>query len=311
MVCLLLTAASPKPDTAAAIQAAGTLACGVVAPAEDWSRDDPHGPLDAFDTAICRATAAAVLGSAAKARVEAYPGEAEALNALTAQKIDLVVGVTPSVTGALARHISFGPVLLWDQAGFLVKDGAPLAGRRVCFIEGTRTEHRLQARGKTMIRLPYQEEGEMEDALAGGACQAVAADLSQLTAIKARLPGARLAIIAEPSTLDPLTAAVRDGDARWASIVSSAIQALVQAEASGVTAANARTIHAGDDPDLQLLTGENWASAAALGLPHDWAVRMLSETGNYGEIFARTLAMPRGVNAIWLHGGLIAPLPLR
>jgi len=86
LICLLLTAAAPKSDTASTIQAAGTLACGIISLAEDWSRDDPHGPLERFDGEICRAVAAAVLGKAAQARVEAYPGESEALDALTARR---------------------------------------------------------------------------------------------------------------------------------------------------------------------------------------------------------------------------------
>jgi general L-amino acid transport system substrate-binding protein len=309
------------PDTAAAIQASQTLVCGVVAEAEDWSRDDPHGPLPEFDTQICRAAAAAVLGSAAGASIQTYPAEAEALGALAAQKIDLAVGVTPGVTAALARHVEFGPVLLWDRGGFLVRTEAvplqhgatpaALAGKRVCFIEGTRWEQRLQARYAAMIRLPYQEEGEMEDALAGGACQAIAADFSRLFAIRRRLGSQHLSVVPEPATLDPLTYAVRAGDARWAAMLSCVIQALIQAEASGVTAAAAKSLRPGDDPDLQLLSGANWASGAALGLKHDWALRMLSATGNYGEIFARTAGMPRGVNALWRDGGLLAPLPLR
>jgi general L-amino acid transport system substrate-binding protein len=85
----------------------------------------------------------------------------------------------------------------------------------------------------------------------------------------------------------------------------------IQAEVSGVTASNAKSLRAGDDPDRQLLIGTDWASAAALGLSHDWAVRMLSATGNYREILERTLPMAHGVNALWLHGGLMAPMPLR
>ncbi len=306
LLCLLLTAAALKPDATSAIQAAQTLACGVVAEPEDWSRDDAHGPLREFDTEICRAVAAAVLGSAAKASIQAYPAEADALDALT-----------PSVTAAITRHIGFGPVLLWDSGGFLVRTDAgastpaALAGKRVCFIEGTRMEPVLQARYPAIIRLPYQEEGEMEDALASGACQAVAGDFSKLFPMRRRLGEARFLVMAEPSTLDPLSYAVRDGDARWSALVSCVIQALIQAEASGMTAANAGTLRPGDDPDRQLLTGADWASAAALGLPHDWAVRMVSATGNYGEIFARTVQMPRGLNALWRNGGLLAPLPLR
>jgi general L-amino acid transport system substrate-binding protein len=317
LLLLLLAAAAPKPDTAAKLQAAGTLACGVVSEAEDWSHDDPHGPMQKFDTEICRAVAAALLGDPAGARVKTYKSEEDALRALSNRDIDLAVGVTPGVTSAVARHLTFGPVLFWDQGGVLVRADAgatslaKLSGKRVCFIDDTPMEQVLQAYDASMIRLPYQEEGEMEDALAGGSCQAIAADFSRLYAIKQRLAPLPLTVIAEPATLDPLAAAVRDDDPRFASIVAATVQALVLAEAAGVTAARAKTLQAGDDPDLQLLTGANWASAAALGLARNWPQRTIASVGNYGEIFARTTDMPRGVNALWLHGGLLAPLPLQ
>jgi len=317
LIPLLLLAAAPTPDTTARLQAAGALACGVVAEAEDWSRDDPHGPMQAFDTEICRAVAAALLGDPAGARVKTYPSEADALDALADRRIDLAVGVTPGVTEAATRHLIFGPVLFWDQGGVLVRTdaGAPtladLTGKCVCFIDGTRAEQVLQAHDPSMIRLPYQEEGEMQDALAGGTCQAIAGDFSRLYALKQRLAPLALAVIAEPSTLDPLAAAVRDDDPRFASIVGATVQALLLAEAAGVTAARAKALRAGDDPDLQVLTGADWASASALGLARDWPQRTIASVGNYGEVFARTIAMPRGVNALWLHGGLLAPLPLQ
>ena len=92
--------------------------------------------------------------------------------------------------------------------------------------------------------------------------------------------------------------------------------ALIQAEASGVTRANVDTQLRSEDPVVQRLLGVDWATSRALGLPaHDWSRQVISVVGNYGEIYDRSIGsslhLPRGVNALWLHGGLMFPLPVQ
>ena len=55
----------------------------------------------------------------------------------------------------------------------------------------------------------------------------------------------------------------------------------------------------------------------ALGLSENWAYNVISQVGNYGDIYERNVGMgsalkfERGVNALWTKGGLMYPLPLR
>ena len=54
--------------------------------------------------------------------------------------------------------------------------------------------------------------------------------------------------------------------------------------------------------------------AAAMGLPTDWAYRVVKELGNYGEIYERNitpLGLERGINGQWNKGGLMYAPPLR
>jgi len=49
-----------------------------------------------------------------------------------------------------------------------------------------------------------------------------------------------------------------------------------------------------------------------LGLPVDYAYQVISQVGNYGEIFEANLAplgLERGVNALWIDGGLLYAAP--
>ena len=51
-----------------------------------------------------------------------------------------------------------------------------------------------------------------------------------------------------------------------------------------------------------------------LGLPTDFAVQVVTQVGNYGEIFDANLTplgLERGVNALWTDGGLMYAPPYR
>jgi len=54
-----------------------------------------------------------------------------------------------------------------------------------------------------------------------------------------------------------------------------------------------------------------------LGLPADWAVQVISQVGNYGEVFEQyigpqtAIGLERGLNAQWTDGGLLYAPPFR
>ena len=115
--------------------------------------------------------------------------------------------------------------------------------------------------------------------------------------------------------------AVIDGDSQWAQAVDWAIFATIQAEEFGITSENVEGFDAGDDVNVQRFIGaevEGDDGAApldpGLGLAPDYAVQVVSQVGNYGEIFERHLApleIERGLNALWTDGGLQYAPPYR
>ena len=336
----LLAAASPAPalapgstsgamaDTLGRVRAAGRLACGTVSEPQDWNKDDLHGALEPLDIAMCQAVAVAALGTGAAVNVVRYPAEQDAEAALKAGAVDLVAGVTPGVTPVFQYGIRFSPPEFYDAQGFLVRrdagaaDLAGLAGKVLCYVEGTDSERvlqsRLAARGIAALPESWQEQGELDDALLTGRCQAVSADLSKLAETRASFHDpAAFAFLPETLTLHPAALAYRQGDERWAALVDWTVHALVSAEALGVTKASIANAPASNDPALQRLTGADWATASALGMPHDWAEKVVEAVGNYGEIYDRSvgrqspLDLPRGLNALWTQGGLMHPMPVQ
>ena len=52
-----------------------------------------------------------------------------------------------------------------------------------------------------------------------------------------------------------------------------------------------------------------------MGLPNDFAKRVVKHVGNYGEVYDRNIGKPfnldRGLNALWKDGGLMYAPPFR
>jgi len=114
--------------------------------------------------------------------------------------------------------------------------------------------------------------------------------------------------------LEPLAPLLRSDDADFARIVRWVVQALLDAELQGVDQAYAQQAYA-----QQAGARGPWpadATGMALGLPPDWARRMVAQVGNYAEIYERNLGagaqrkLPRGPNRLWRDGGLLVPLLL-
>lgn len=310
------------------VKRGGMLNCGVNLNTDDWSKAEPHGNLAAFEADICRAVAAAVVGSADKVKLVAFNDDDESAAGLRSGKIDLLAVATPSITGIFARF-GFGPIVFHDAEGFLVPKRAgiatasDLAGKKICFMGSTGPEENL----KTYMRnrhiayqpYPFEEQGEMEAAFYTNQCEVYTADITQLavTRAKFRALAKNFVILPERISEDPLAPAYRLDDPQWAAVVTWTINALIQAEESGVSRANLAASRAGTDPVVQRLLGAKGHIGHALGLADDWAARAIAAVGNYGEMFDRDLGagsrlkLDRGVNALSTKGGLLYAWPIR
>jgi general L-amino acid transport system substrate-binding protein len=317
---------TPTSGTLAAIRAKGTLDCAVVAPLEDWNGIDIHGDLSGFESEICRGLAAAVLEDSGKAAIHAFPGEPEAVSALRSGQVQVAIGLSPSTGVAVAQGLTFGRPVYFDTVRLLthkdsgVHDAAGLKGRLVCAMDLSFPEVTLQdemrKRGIAVAIQSHSEQGENDAAVAVQRCTAGVGMESRLAASRTRFHGFTPDFVFLPERwgLSPMVVATRNDDPLWSLAVNGTIDALLQAESSGVTQANVAQTGTRDDIAARELTGRDIAIPRALGLSRDWAVRAVSAVGNYGEIFDRTIARPyhleRGLNALWNSGGLMAPDPL-
>jgi general L-amino acid transport system substrate-binding protein len=262
-----------------------------------------------------------------------YPDDQTTMEALHAGAVDLVPTLTDDFTHSVGTHLEFTRPVLWDGVGFLVLGAGPamqarqLSGKKICFIAETTVEESVRAwyvrEHLDYVPFPFQEEGEMEAAFATGNCGALAGDRTRLAGTRQLLAqhGKPTRLLPETISKDPLAAAVRDDDPQWAAIVQWVMEALIQAEESGMTRANVASMRAqaektnGEDPVLWFLLGGSRQIGSGLGLGDDWVVQVIRATGNYGEIYERDLGsgsalkLPRGENRLVERGGLMVALP--
>ena len=325
----ILAANANAGTTLEKIKAANSLTCGIDTEEPEYSTEDAHGNHGAFDLDICKAVAVAALGPNAKLVIKTFRDEEDALKGLKSGKIDLLATGSSNYINSANAGFGFSRPVFYDYQAFLVnktmgvQSPKDLAGKKVCFLGGTEIEIQLQGYMKRekidWLPFSFQEEGEMEAAFITGNCAAISADASQLgyEQIAFRTMAKNFAILPDVIAKDPESATYRLDDPEWAAIVNWTMDALIEAEESGVTQANLADMKKSDDPIVKRLLGTWHGYGQYLGLRDGWVADVIDAVGNYGEIFQRDLGpnsnmkLDRGPNNLWTNGGLMYALPIR
>jgi len=222
----------------------------------------------------------------------------------------------------------FAGVNYYDGQGFMVHkalgvDSAlALAGKTICLQSGTTTElnladyfrnNRLTYTGST-----FAAADAALKAYEDKRCDAFTSDVSQLYAQRSKLGTPRDHIILpDVISKEPLGPVVRQDDVQWLNVVKWTLFALVNAEELGVTRSNLDEALKSQKPSIRRLLGLEGSFGERLGLTKDWALGAIRLVGNYGEAYERNvgtgskLAIPRGLNSLWDHGGIQYAPPIR
>lgn len=177
----------------------------------------------------------------------------------------------------------------------------------------------FRANGITYEPVPIETNEEARKAYEAERCDAYTTDASGLAATRSTFPDPKAHMIfPEIISKEPLGPLVRQGDDQWADIARWTLNALINAEEFGITAANAEEMAKGtENPEINRMLGSEGSLGDMIGLPNDWAVHAIKAEGNYGEIFERylgkstPLALERGLNALWNNGGILYAPPMR
>jgi general L-amino acid transport system substrate-binding protein len=306
----------------------GEVLCGVNKGLPGFSIPDDKGNWTGFDVDFCRAVAAAIFDDPTKARF--IPLDAnERFKELQNRKVDIL---SRNSTWNMSREenydLYFPAVAYYDGQGFMlprsrnIESALDLNGSKVCVQSGTTTLLNLadffRVNNMKLEEMKFDKLDDVVKAYDSGKCDTLTADISQLYALRLNLtkPGDHM-ILADVISKEPLAPVVRQRDDDWMMIVKWTLYAMINAEELGVTSQNIDDALKSKKPDVMRLVGNEGTFGPDLGLPKDWAVRIIRHVGNYGEVYDRNIGagsqlhIPRGLNQLWNAGGIQYAPPIR
>ena len=301
------------------VRARGKLICGVNPQFAGFAVPDENGVWQGFNVDMCKAIAAAV-----QVDTEFKPlASNERFLSLANGVADVL---TMQNTWTMARDtklgVSFVETPYYDIQGFLVRTSvgatklAEMDGASACVISGSTAEVNLatlfKERGMSYTPITFKTGQESRLAYGAGRCDFIMGDRSNLANMRVQLENPDdHTLLEEGIGREPLSLAVRQGDEQWLKVVRYTYNALLIAELYGITQANVDEMAASaTQAEMTNLLGKSGSLGEDLGLDNAFAVRAIKAVGNYSEVFERHLGtgtrmgLGRGLNALWIDGGL-------
>jgi general L-amino acid transport system substrate-binding protein len=207
-----------------------------------------------------------------------------------------------------------------------IKSSLELAGATVCVATGTTTELNLadysRANNLDIEPVTFEDKNVRNETFYKGGCDAVTNDKSGLASTKAEFPDPEnFMILPETISKEPLGPVVRQGDSNWNDIVMWSVFALVAAEELGLNSGNVESVRSSTtNAEIKRMLGVEGNLHEGLGLSKDWAYNIVSQVGNYAEVYEAYMGGgERGIgitragsqNALWNQGGLMYSPPFR
>ncbi|QQE63592.1 amino acid ABC transporter substrate-binding protein [Leptolyngbya sp. BL0902] len=306
----------------------GQLICGVDGGIPGFSFVDETGAFSGLDVDVCKAVAAAVLGDAEAVEYRRLDST-ERFTALAGGEVDMLSrNTTWTISRDTSVGLEFAPTTFYDGQGMLVRANSGIEtledfqGRAVCVETGTTTElnltDQMRQLGVDFEPVVFQDADAAYAAYDEGRCEGMTSDKSQLIARRSTLPNPDEHVLLDVTmSKEPLGPVTVNNDSAWFDVVKWVTFGLMQAEEFGITSANIGDFEASDNPDIARFLGQEGTLGTDMGLPNDFMVQVITQVGNYGEVFDRNLGadsqfnLERGQNALWTDGGLLYSPPFR
>ena len=318
-----------QASTLSDVKAKGFIQCGVSQGVPGFSNPDQSDNWTGIDVDVCRAVAAAVFADANKVKYTPLSAK-ERFTALQSGEIDILSrNTTWTLVRDTALGLNFAGVNYYDGQGFMVrkdlgvKSAKELAGTAVCVNIGTTTELNMaeffRANNMDYEPVAFEKADDVVAAYDAGRCDVYTADRSSLAAQRLKLENsAAHMVLPETISKEPLGPVVRHGDDQWLDIVKWSLYLMVEAEENGVNQANVDKLKASTkDPVQRRILGIEGDLGKNLGVANDWGYQVIKQVGNYGDVYDKhigpntAVGLARGVNALWLDGGLQYAMPVR
>jgi general L-amino acid transport system substrate-binding protein len=327
----LFTVSAATAGTLDTVKGQGFFNCGVSQGVPGFSNPDSDGNWSGIDVDVCRAVSAAIFGTPDNVKYVPLTAK-ERFTALQSGEIDVL---SRNTTWTLSRDaqigLEFAGVNFYDGQGFMVRNDSgitsamELDGASVCTNLGTTTELNMadffRANGMSYEPVVFEKADEVVNAYDEGRCDTYTTDKSGLAAQRTKLadPDAHN-VLPETISKEPLGPVVREGDGDWADIVRWSLNAMIEAEEFGLDKGSASSTCAiTGNPVVARLCGSEGGNGAALNLGDSWSYDIISQVGNYGDIYEANvgastpvgLARAGSPNASYKNGGVLYAPPAR
>ena len=311
-----------KSPTMDAIKKRDQLVCGVDTGIPGYAFQDSKGEWLGLDVAYCRAIADALLGSPTKVKFIGLTSKVR-FSVLQSGEIDVLIRDS-EVT--FVRNTQLGldepSFNFYTAQTFMVRKSLNVAhakdlnGATICLLTGTTLETNIadynRANNIKINTLLFDKPEEAFAAADAGRCDGYTDDGGSVAAARSTMkkPDDWMFIPETIGGLQPLGPFTRLGDQGWSRLVKWVQNAMIEGELLGVTQANVDQIkQSTKDPEARRYLGLEGDFGKLLGVDNDWAYRIAKNIGNYGEVYEayfgeKGLGLPRGMNNVYLKGGL-------
>lgn len=331
LTALLVGCATTNQDNSSRlniIKNRNELICGVSGKIPGFSFLESDGSYQGLDVDICKAFAAAIVGDAEKVQYRPLTA-AERFTAIKTGEIDLLsrnTTFTLSRDSSEGNSLTFAPVVFYDGQGLMVKKESKissledLSNKSICVGSGTTTEQNINdafdSASLPYTPIKYQDLNQVVAGYLQGRCSAMTSDRSQLAAARSGFQNPKEHIILnDVLSKEPLAPASDGQDQKLADAMRWIVFSLISAEEQGITKSNIyeKVRIAKNNPQLKPLRrflGIDGGLGEKIGLTNDFVVKVISSTGNYGEIYEKHLGqdsnvpIPRGQNELYKKGGV-------
>ena len=286
-----------------------------------------------FDVDMCRAVAVAIFGDSDAIEFEIVNGKTR-FEFLRDGSIDMLSAATTyTYTRNVLKKLEFMPTTYYDGQGFIVRktlgvsSAKQMQGARICFSgSGTAAKNIadfMKLHGITYIPVSVKPTEKTKNVYKRGDCDMYGTDRSGLASNRLSFDAPeRHMILPEIISKEPLGPVVKYGDQKWSDIVRWTIYVLFIAEEMGINSHNIDQFIDNIDPNVQRFMGEKNGKdhphlGSKLGLEASWSYNVIKLIGNYKEIYERNvgkdtpIGLERGLNKLYIHGGLLYAPPLK
>ena len=324
-------------STLARVKKRGYIICGTYPDFPGFSEEVEEAEESkvwvGFDIDICRAVASAVFGNQWRIQFIGINGRTR-FERLIDGSIDVLSAATTwTFSRDVEKKLEYVATTYFDGQGFMVRknlgvsSAKQLVGASVCFSGASTAAQNIrdffEYHEIRFVPIEISADQSVKELYAAGECDMYGTDRSGLASNRLSFDDPeRHMILPEVISKEPLGPVVKYGDQQWADIVRWSIFVLFLAEEMGITQDNIDGLKQHKNPSIQRFMGERNGEehpnlGIKLGLDKLWAYYIIKQLGNYKEIYERNvgintpIGLNRGLNKLYIHGGLLYAPPLR